>query len=140
MKKKTTTVKRPSVLDETLRPKLDKSLIRVYVAGPMRGYPRFNFGAFDRACRVLRARGYEPVSPADLDRKNGFDPDIKGADYSTFDMKAAVRRDVEAILQSDAVVFLPGWRRSVGARAEREVARWAGTPCFDYRSFNRIRK
>jgi len=38
---------------------------RVYIAGPMSGYPRFNYAAFDRAEQQLAAMGLEPVSPAD---------------------------------------------------------------------------
>lgn len=139
-KKKRSAAKRPSVLSEDLRPKVDKQPIGVYIAGPMRGYPRFNFGAFDRAQRVMNRRGYYAISPAELDRRVGFDPNTAKADLSDFDMKAAVRRDVNAILQCQAVVFLPGWRKSVGARAEREIARWAGIPCYDYRTFHRIHK
>jgi hypothetical protein len=44
---------------------------RVYIAGPMRGIPEFNFPAFDAAARG-RAMGLEIISPAELDRAHGF--------------------------------------------------------------------
>lgn len=109
----------------------------VYVCGPMRNYPRFNFAAFDRAVRTLTRRGYAVFSPADMDRAMGFDPSKPDPD---FNMHLAIRRDMDAILKSKAVVCLPGWRKSVGARAEREIARWADIPCYEYRTFRRIHK
>ena len=39
----------------------------LYLAGPMRGYPRFNFDAFDKARHALRLRGYAVLCPAELD-------------------------------------------------------------------------
>ena len=36
---------------------------KVYLAGPMRGLPRYNFDAFDRAAKYLREDGYAVFSP-----------------------------------------------------------------------------
>lgn len=104
----------------------------VYVAGPMRGYPRLNFDAFDEARDQLKLAGYRVITPADLDRAIGFDPDQTLQE--PFDLAAAVRRDVEAITSVDAVVLLPGHEKSVGATAERHVAKWAGKPVLLYPS------
>ena len=43
-----------------------------YIAGPMTGYPRFNFDAFDAARDDLRSDGYDVISPADLDIRLSF--------------------------------------------------------------------
>ena len=51
----------------------------VYIAGPMRGYPRFNFDAFDAAQSHLESLGYRVISPAALDREVGFNPDDEDA-------------------------------------------------------------
>lgn len=96
----------------------------------MRGYAQFNFPAFDAAERDLSSRGYAVLSPATLDRSIGFDPEQHTLEQ--FDMREAVRRDVDAILQSDAVVMLPGWEESTGAKAEMGVARWLGLPVLRY--------
>lgn len=50
--------------------------MRVYLAGPMRGVPHFNFPAFHAAAAELRARGYVVFSPAEADN------DRHGADIS----------------------------------------------------------
>ena len=49
--------------------------MRVYIAGPMRGIPRWNFDAFDKAKIIWLTMGHQPVSPADVDRALGIDPD-----------------------------------------------------------------
>lgn len=43
--------------------------MRIYIAGPMRGYPNFNFPAFDEAAARGRALGHEIISPAEIDRE-----------------------------------------------------------------------
>lgn len=109
--------------------------MRVYVAGPMRGYPQFNFPAFDAARDRGRALGHDVVSPADIDREHGFDetappPTITGAMLREF-----ARRDVAAVLTCDALALLPGWERSSGALAELAVARWVGLKILDATTF-----
>lgn len=95
-------------------------MTRVYVAGPMTGYPRHNFDAFEAATAVLRAHGYEVVSPHEIDLADGFDPDAP-REFTTADYAHAMRRDVEAILTVDAIALLPGWADSRGARIEESV-------------------
>lgn len=106
--------------------------MRVYIAGPMRNIPSFNFPAFDVAAEVWRAHGHEVVSPAELDRAMGFDPDKDEATPEF--MQGAMRRDVDAILSVDAVVVIDGWQDSTGTRAEIALARWRGIPVLDWRT------
>jgi hypothetical protein len=93
-----------------------------YLSGPMRGYPRFNFDAFDAAALDLRGRGWSVRSPADMDREVGFDPDQHTEE--SLDWNDVVRRDVEAVIQAEGIILLPGWEKSKGATAEIAVARW----------------
>lgn len=48
---------------------------KCYISGPMRGHPELNWPAFDRAAAEVALMGYEPVSPADIDRDMGVTPD-----------------------------------------------------------------
>lgn len=109
----------------------------VYIAGPMRGIPHFNFPAFDAAKAYLIGKGYDVLSPADFDRVlDDFDPykpeyeTAEGcADFpKTMDFKRVVTRDLTAVTQCDAVALLPGWEKSKGAVAEIAVANWIGKP------------
>jgi len=108
-----------------------------YLAGPMRGIPFYNFPAFDAARDVLAMRGWTVISPADLDREHGFDAMALPADYDWgripegFDLGACIRRDVDAVLRCDALVYLPGdWTKSIGGRGEYAVAMWARKPVY----------
>lgn len=99
--------------------------MKVYVAGPMSGYPRWNFDAFAEAAQELRALGHEVVSPAELDLENGFDPDAV-QDLSAEEYETLLRRSLGAMAQCEAVALLPGHESSRGARLEVEVARGLG--------------
>ena len=101
-----------------------------YLAGPMRGYPRFNFDAFELAEADLQGRGFAVISPHRMDLDIGFNPDSDSLEG--FDLKDCIRRDTEAILKSDGLVFLSDWKRSKGAVAERGIAKWLDLPCLSY--------
>ena len=107
----------------------------LYVAGPMRGYPRYNFAAFTDACTNLRLDGYKVLSPHEIDLAWGFDPDKSLQQQPHIKMVDMVRRDVEAISMCDMVVTLPGWKKSVGARAETTIAKWLLKPIRPLSSF-----
>src|SRR3954468_6651074 len=101
---------------------------KLYLSGPMRGYPNFNFPAFDLAAELGRREGFEVISPADLDRASGF---TETSTVTPANLRVFVERDVQALLNlraenGDAVAVLPGWERSTGALAEVMVARWLG--------------
>lgn len=105
----------------------------IYIAGPMRGYPLFNFPAFDEAEKLLTEIGWNVINPAELDRQTGFDPVNLPEDYDWqcldsigFSLKDAIHRDVEAIKQCDAIYMLKGWKKSTGANAELALAKWMG--------------
>lgn len=96
----------------------------VYIAGPMRGIDCFNFGAFDAAATRLCDAGWDVLSPAEHDRDEGFDETLNSLDG--FDLQAAFRWDIEAILRSDAIYMLRGWEHSEGATLELHLARAIG--------------
>lgn len=105
------------------------SEMRVYLAGPMTGYPEWNFPAFREAAYELRLRGVQVWSPAERDLEKGFDPSSRNED---FDLEEALREDLQAVLASDAVVVLPGFERSAGTLLEVITAEAAGIPWMTY--------
>lgn len=99
----------------------------LYLAGPMRGLPDFNFSAFEKAAARLRSLGYTVWSPHEHDLNEGFDPTKDDAKPLRYYM----RHDLPAVLDSDAVAVLPGWEGSEGASLEVHVARACGIPVID---------
>jgi nucleoside 2-deoxyribosyltransferase len=104
--------------------------MKIYLAGPMRGYDQFNFPAFAAAAKVLRADGHVVFSPAEHDIEGGFDPSLNTLDG--FDLQAAMRWDIETVIHSDRVVVLPGWHASHGCQVEVMVADSIGIPVLSY--------
>lgn len=100
---------------------------RVYLSGPMTGYPSLNFPAFEEGARRLREAGFSVVSPHEKDLQQGFDPEDPEA-VANFDLRAALEWDVEAVLGSDGVVVLDGWEDSSGAMIEVLAATGMGLP------------
>lgn len=108
--------------------------MKIYVAGPMRGIPYFNFPAFDAAASALTAAGHEVFNPAARDREVHGDKvnqsptgDLRDIDLTGFNLRAALAADTQWIaLEADAVCHLPGWENSKGANAEVALAKCLG--------------
>lgn len=111
--------------------------MRIYLAGPMTGYPHFNAPAFDAATARLRAAGHLVFNPADNDRLNGFEPigatgDAAEAAARGFDLRVALKQDLSWICDhAEALVLLEGWERSKGVRAEMALAEALGIPKYE---------
>lgn len=114
--------------------------MKLYLAGPMSGLPEFNFPAFDAAAYRLRNQGHEVISPADLDRQDGFDPSgATGFEVLSLAFRERfARNDLQALLEVDAVALLPGWQDSTGARNEVRIACWLGLPLLDADTLDQI--
>lgn len=110
--------------------------MRLYLAGPMRGYPFYNADAFRRAAERIRAEGDEVVSPVEIDEAAGLDfaacPTGTEALPEGFDLPTLIRRDLDAIDTCDAILLLPGWEKSSGAAVELAYANFVGKQVFIY--------
>ncbi len=105
--------------------------MKLYLAGPMRGYPEFNFPAFHEAAAKLRAAGYFVFSPAENDIQkygegiqNTMTGDELEAETSVgFSLRKALLDDMTFICKhADGIALLPGWEQSKGATAERALS------------------
>lgn len=94
--------------------------MKLYLAGPMRGLVDYNYPAFHLAAARLRAAGYEVFNPAELT----FPWDEEGS------RKAMGAELAWICAESDAVVLLDGWERSLGATAEIATARALGLAVY----------
>ena len=104
----------------------------------MTGIRDHNFPAFYEAEDHLKSKGYIVINPARLDEELGFDPKTDKQDEEF--LKGAARRDLNGVIDSDAVVLLPNWEKSKGARAEVAVAQWLGKTLWLYPSMTRLDK
>jgi hypothetical protein len=112
-----------------------------YIAGPMTGYPKFNFPLFNEVATSLRSRGWNIISPHELD-----EPEIQEAAWNSPDGKLddagkvaghtwgeILARDVRHVADdAQGVILLPMWWQSRGARLEAFVAVLCNKPVLVY--------
>ena len=86
----------------------------LYVAGPMTGYPEFNYPAFDAAEKYLTDLGYGVLNP------------VRAEDYNTTGKPQEwhwyMRHALRMVVSADGLALLPGWEKSRGALLEVYVA------------------
>lgn len=104
--------------------------MRIYLAGPMTGIENHNFPAFDAARDWLRnTLKWVVISPADMSREFGIDG---SREVTPEEWRECMKDDIGAILRSHALVVLPGWQGSRGARREILIAQTIGIPIYQY--------
>lgn len=81
---------------------------KLYLSGPMSGYPHCNYPLFNGTANQLRNVGYEVVNPAE---------DAHGPSY-----RELLKGDILELLECDGVATLDGWWESTGARLEVQIA------------------
>jgi len=85
---------------------------KIYISGPMTGYPEFNRPAFNTVADKIKSDGDIPLNPA-------LSPDgLSEHEY--------MRLAMEQLLMADEIIFLEGWNQSKGARAEYAMAEKLG--------------
>lgn len=103
--------------------------MKLYLAGPMRGFKDFNFPAFDTAARALRKQGHTVFNPAERDRNLGFDE--KKNTLVGFDLAGAMKADLQYIVnEADGIALIQDWQVSRGANLESYVALSIGLKVF----------
>lgn len=92
----------------------DITVSKIYISGPMTGYPEYNLPAFSSAEQVLRMSGYTAINP-------GWRGVVEGKTWQDY-MRDAFRDLVEC----DGMAMLPGWSTSKGASLEWTVGNALG--------------
>jgi hypothetical protein len=105
--------------------------MKLYLAGPMRGYPEYNFPAFHAMSKRLRAAGHDVYSPAEADEKEDKNTSKIAPEEAEAKFAYYLSRDIGAIARQKAVAVLPGWEKSSGAKLEVHFALLASFPVFD---------
>ena len=104
--------------------------IRIYIAGPMRGYDEFNFPAFMAADKRLFEKYGNDIekmyNPAAMDEENGLDVSGTTGDMveiPEFNLNKAMAENCIAICDCTHIYMLKGWEKSSGAIAEWNLAK-----------------
>lgn len=100
--------------------------MNIYLSGPMTGLPNLNHAAFNLVTAELREAGFRVYNPAEawpLERK--FDKREGFAEYFGFICR-----------EGDAIVLLPDWHQSLGAKAEYMAALNVGIPVIEVFGFD----
>jgi nucleoside 2-deoxyribosyltransferase len=92
--------------------------VKLYISGPMTGYPNNNLEEFDRVQLVLEELGYEVINPARHPKQESW------ADY--------MRLDILDVLAADGVALLDYWEPSRGAALEVFIANALLIPVMPY--------
>lgn len=87
---------------------------RIYIAGPMSGFPENNYPAFNAEAARLRAIGYHVENPAENPEQ--------------VDWQSYMRVAITQLVKCDAIALLPGWQSSRGALIENGLAISLGIP------------
>lgn len=98
-------------------------MTKVYLSGPMTGYPDFNKAAFADAAFQLRELGFDVVNPHQMP-----EPFLKPGD-DEYNWRQYLARDIEKIIGDtsiDGIVVLPGWENSRGSTLECRIAQNLG--------------
>lgn len=101
---------------------MSKTPCTVYILGPMTGYPDFNRPAFKAMTDQLRARGFEVISPDELDDT----APAKGEQWADY-----LARDLQFVAKAHMGVALAGWRESRGATLEATILNTLGRPVME---------
>jgi hypothetical protein len=108
----------------------------IYIAGPMTNVNNHNFPLFDHVTEVLRAVGYRVFSPAEHAREIlGSLQTIQKMGKSELEEYVRVELMPAQLIwicrHADAMVMLPGWQQSPGAKAEHALAQWRKIPIYE---------
>lgn len=91
--------------------------MKIYLSGPMKGYPESNYPFFHEVTKKLRAKGHTVYNPAEF-----YD-----GPQDTFPFRKAFAEYCKFICEeADALVMLPGWQKSRGASCEKALAQCCG--------------
>lgn len=98
---------------------------KVYLVGPMTGYPHYNYFLFMAVAALWRDAGYDVKTPFELNsvvwqRHYGrdFDPFNDTCDYGDPILAEMCAEDIKWLSESDIIAVLPGWHLSKGTTTE----------------------
>jgi hypothetical protein len=107
--------------------------MKYYLAGKMTGKPNFGYEDFAEAADNLRKAGFDIASPHEIDYDEVEHP------RGSLPYKVYIQNSLNLLFTCNAIILLPDWINSRGARIERDVAIASHMSVFDYAKPNRIK-
>jgi len=99
-----------------------------FLAGPMTGLPNRNALAFNEIAAEMRAQGFLVINPVEI----GDDLNCTLRRQPT--REEYLRTGLQILInQCTAIIMLPGWRKSKGARVEHRIAKELGYEIWKWR-------
>ena len=83
--------------------------MKIYISGPMTNIKDLNKKAFSEAAERIKKLGYEVVNPHDIANDGSW--------------RDAMRQDIKAMMDCDAIYLLHGYEDSRGAMIEYRIAK-----------------
>ena len=98
--------------------------MKIYLSGPMKGYPEKNYPTFHRVAAELRTIGHIVYNPAEFQWQES---------HSEFPLRKAFLEYCTFICnEAEAIVLLPGWEQSLGVSAELALAKNCALMVIEY--------
>ena len=92
--------------------------MKIFISGPMTGYPKYNFPEFDAWEKRLAAAGHEVVNPTHISRSYKKE-EVLDHGEKFLEMQ---QRQLDALKTCDTIFLLNGWENSNGAKLELKAA------------------
>lgn len=105
--------------------------MKVYIAGPMRGYENWNFPAFERARQCWQKAGHTVFCPATTFHGLGYKIEPNGGDVDKEHLCHVMNVDLQCVFAADAIALLHGWEQSSGATVELALAQFLKLQVYD---------
>lgn len=94
---------------------------KIYIAGKVTGEPKHTTAVkFATAKNEIEALGFEAINPIEV-----------VGDWN-MPWELAMRKCIAALMECDAIVLLPDWLHSTGAKIEFEIALAVSMPDFHF--------
>lgn len=110
--------------------------MKVYLAGPMRGYSNWNFPLFKQARELWQSKSHHVYCPARLIDALGYNLDDETVDHAR--LTHVLQSDILCLCNSNALALLPNWEGSTGATMEVAAAQFLKLPVYHALTMDRI--
>lgn len=91
----------------------------IYIAGPMRGMPKWNYDEFNKYAKAFRDAGWAVINPVEIGNLFGSPQYLEDNPQV---LELVMNIELTCVEKCDAIFLLDFWETSKGARKEVQVA------------------